>query len=472
MKKLRKKAAAIIIIILMTAGAAGYFYYSTYHTHRHGNNEELKYTCPMHPQIITDRPGNCPICGMKLVPLKKEEDEATKPKKKILYRSTMNPGEISSKPGKDSMGMAMLPFEVDEEKPGSIPSGMSAISLSPSSRELLGITIGTASYRNIHKEIRASAKIIPDERRMYRMTPKVSGWIENLYVNQTGQFVRKGDPLFTLYSPELLAAEQEYISALDAEKKSKNIADEMMTRNITEVKSAARERLRLLDLTEKQIEALEKSGKYERTVTLYSPVTGYVTEKAVLPGQKIMMNEASMIISDLSVVWGEAEIFETDLPYIRPGMTVEITLSFWPGKVFKGTVSFIYPSITEETRTLKVRMNIENPGLLLKIGMYADARLYYGPGKRLTVPESAVMRTGIRDYVFIEGRDYKIIPREVRLGMKSSDGYYEITSGLKSGERVVTSANFLIDSESSLKAAFKSAEEKRVIEKGAGDHKN
>lgn len=438
---MKRSRILIITTVIVAAAAFGYLYFGTHLFRDHGPTDRTQYTCPMHPQIIRDQPGDCPICGMKLVPLKKEGKPALSEKDEHAGHDT-----------------------------GDIP-GLAPITLSSASRETLGLTFGRAERRAIRREIRASARIIPDETRLHRVTVKVGGWIEKLNVNQTGQFVRRGAPLLSIYSPEILAAQQEYLSTISAGEQARGMTNESLRSSIEEVRNAARERLRLLDFTEAQIARLEAERKYERTVVLYAPATGYVIDKTVLPGQKIAMNEPLMTIADLSTVWGEAEVFESDLPYITMGMPVEIGLSYWPGKSFRGRVGFIYPSLSEETRTLRVRMNIANPGLVLKTGMYADARLVYSPGRRLAVPEGAVMRTGVRDYVFIDAGGDRIVPREVSLGVHGSDGYYEIVRGLSGGERVVTSANFLVDSESSLRAAFRSVQDRGApVDKAPGGH--
>jgi len=227
--------------------------------------------------------------------------------------------------------------------------------------------------------------------------------------------------------------------------------------SLKQLESAAREKLRLFDISDAQIDRLHASGKVERTMTLNSPVSGYVTEKMVLQGNRVMMNDPLMTIADLSRVWGEADIYESDLPYVKVGMPAELTLSYWPGKTFPGRISFLAPFLDTETRTVKARIELGNPGLVLKPGMYADVKLAYDLGELLTIPESAVMRTGVRNYAFVQGENDLIVPREIEVGMYSGEGYYEVVSGLQDGELVLTSANFLIDSESSLKAALKSA---------------
>ncbi|HPS85690.1 MAG TPA: efflux RND transporter periplasmic adaptor subunit [Spirochaetota bacterium] len=448
-----------IIATLLILALGGYLLLQFY-PHRHDGKvvEKILYTCPMHPQIVQDTPGDCPICGMKLVPLGKEKKAA---EKKVMYKSTMLPGEISDKPGKDSMGMDMVPFDVDDGGGGSVTEanslpGLAPVTISNEKRVMMGLNFETIKSRNMVKEIRTSTKIVQDETRQFRVTTKVSGYVENLYVNQTGQFVKKGAPLLSIYSPELLAAQQEYLSAVKAQGKMSGM-DQSMEGNIGDIAESARERLKLLDITDAQIDRIKKTGQVTRDVTLYSPASGYVMEKTVLKGQKIMENDALMVIVDLSRVWGEADIYESDIPFVRTGMQAELTLSYWPGKIFKGKITFLSPFLDPEARTLKARIEIPNSDLVLKPNMFADAKLNYSIGERIAVPESAVMRTGTRDYVFIEGDHELIVPYEVKLGMRSGDGYYEVLSGLKKGERVVISANFLVDSESSLKAAFKAA---------------
>ncbi|MFH0976118.1 MAG: efflux RND transporter periplasmic adaptor subunit [Spirochaetota bacterium] len=452
----RRKLFIIIIIILIAFG--GYLSYTyIFHSHKDhsGIEEKQLYTCAMHPQIIRDEPGECPICGMKLIPIKKEEKSK---EKKIMYKSSMNPNEVSDKPGKDSMGMDMIPFEVGgREEDIKTPSGLAPVIITKEKREIIGLSFEEIKIRNIRREIHTSTRIVPDETRQFKVTTKVTGWVEELYVNQTGQFVKKGSPLLSVYSPELLSAQQEYLSALKAKQKLKTDSGDNMSDSMDEIEKAARERLRLLDITDVQIEHFSTTGRIERAVKLYAPSSGYVTEKMVLQGQRIMMNDALMVIVDLSRVWGEIDLHETDLPYVRVGMPVEVTLSYWQGKTFKGYVSFLNPFMDAETRVLKARIEIPNSELVLKPNMYGDAKLSYNIGKRTAVPEQAVMQTGERNYVFIKGKGDLIVPYEVKLGIRSSDGYYEIVSGLKKGELVVTSANFLIDSESSLKAALKSA---------------
>jgi len=455
----RKGRLVIAVLLVISFGG----YYVINHTellHKHGSEEKTQYYCPMHPQIVQDKPGSCPICGMTLVPMDRNKGAGDKKvtvikKKKILYKSTMNQGEISDKAGKDSMGMEMVPFEVDEN-PDTGPAGLASIHVSRDNRALLGLKFEKVERRNLYREIRATTKIAADETRMFKVTTKVSGWIEELYANQTGMFIRKGDPLFRVYSPDLFGAQQEYLSSLKAADKYKTLKDQSMKDTFEDLSHSAREKLKLLDITDSQIKKLEESGKIDRSMVLYSPASGYIVEKMVVAGQKIMMNDSLMTIADMSVVWGEMDIYESDIPYVTKGLQAELTLPYWQDKIFRGRITFILPFLDKDTRTIKARLEIPNTGLLLKPQMFADARIRYGLGRSLAVPENAVMRSGKRDYVFKEGSDDQVIPVEIKIGPLSGDGYYQVFSGLKEGESVVTTANFLIDSESSLKAVFQS----------------
>ena len=404
-----------------------------------------KYHCPMHPTIISDQPGDCPVCGMKLVAMDEDlqASRAEPPKKKIMYRSTMNPNEVSDKPGKDAMGMDMVPFEVTEGGEAPTVSGLAAVSITPEVRQLMGLKLGTVEKRMLARDVRTSALIVADETRLYRVTVKVEGWVGELFVAVTGQEVKKGDPLLTLYSPELVSAQDEYLIALKAKDTPGGEA----------LLAATKRRLQLWDISDDQIHELEKTGKIEKYMTLYAPASGIVADRRVLAGHKVMPDEPLMIIADLSVVWGDADIYQSDLPYVRVGTPLELSLPYWPGQTFEGKVIFVSPTLDPETRSMLARLEIPNPNGLLKPGMYGDARLFYEHGEKLAIPGSAVMFSGKGTYAFRDGGDGRLIPVAIKIGARSDD-WYELLDGLQEGDRIVVSANFLVDSESSMKAAI------------------
>lgn len=415
---MKKIYLLIAIIILALFGVYSYksFFNKPVETAKKEEKKQI-YTCPMHPQIISDKPGSCPICGMDLVPVE----------------------SIGKKESKDEV------------------EGLSKVFVSDQQAKMLGLTYEKSEKREIKKEIITSATIVQDETRLYKINTKISGWVEKLFVNQTGQYVRKGQPLMEVYSPEILSAKEEYISILKSLEKLKD--GDSLKNILISLKDSAKERLRLLDVSEEEIEKLEREKKASKTVTVYSPYSGFVLEKMIVEGQRLMMSDVIFTISDLSRVWADVDIYQPDLPYIKVGMPVSITLPYMKNRVFNGKVSFIYPQLNPETRTLKVRLEVENQGYILKPQMYAEARLKYSVGKKVSISESAVYRTGEREYVFVKDKENHLVPTIVKTGILSSDGYFEIISGLSGGEEVLSSASFLIDSESNLKAVFKKAHE-------------
>ncbi len=384
----------------------------------------------------------------------KKAPEKAAPQKKILYRSTMIPNEISDKPGKDSMGMEMVPFTSGTPAAGAagIP-GLASVAISPENRKRMNLKLVTAEMKNLSRRLRTSARIVADETRLFRVTAKIDGYVEKLFVNATGQAVRRGQPLLSIYSPDLVASQQEFLSALAMAKQMGQSPDPLAAENGRGLLDAARRRLKLWDISDAQVERLEKSGRVEKALTLAAPASGYVSEKMVLAGQKIMAGDMLMVVADLSDVWAEADMYEANAAYVKVGMQADLTLPFLPGKSFPGRISFLNPFLDAASRTLKARLEIANPGLLLKPEMYGDITLTLDIGERLVVPESAVMRTGERNYVFVDDGAGNLTPVQVQIGIQSGDDL-EILSGLKNGDRVVAAANFLVDSESSLKAAL------------------
>ena len=419
------------------------------------------YHCPMHPMMVADKPGDCPICSMRMVPAGESETKSPQtkvlpqiPRKKVIYRSTMNPGELSDRPGKDSMGMEMVPVEMEEESPGApAVEGLAGVRIPYRKQQLIGVRTIVARRAPLVRTLRTVGRVTADETRLHHVHTKVGGWIETLYADATGEKVRRGQPLLSLYSPELLATQEEYLVALRSRRDMKEGTLKDLLRGADDLVASARQRLLLYDMTPAQIQRLEQTGEASRTVTLYAPLTGHVIARKVSHGERIEPDTSLLDIADLSRIWVIASIYEYELPFVRVGQRAAMTLAYVPGKTYRGRVALIYPVLDETTRTAQVRLEFDNPDLSLKPEMYAHVELESDLGERLSVPDSALLSTGTRDIVFVaEGEGY-FEPREVQVGLRLPDAV-EILGGLAEGETVVVSGNFLIDSESKLKAAL------------------
>ena len=326
------------------------------------------------------------------------------------------------------------------------------VQISAERQQLIGVKIGTVEMKPLEKVIRTVGRVDYDEKRIVTVSPKIGGWIEDLYVDFTGKLVKEGEPLLTIYSPELVSTQEEYLIALRAKRDLiKSPFPEVAGSGISLAESAKR-RLKLWDISDDQIKTLEESGEAKKTLTLYSPFSGFVLEKSAYKGMNVMPGIALFKLADLSVVWLYADIYEYELPFIRLGQQASIQLSYIPGESFTGKAIYIYPSLNPETRTAKVRFEIPNSHERLKPEMYANVEIKVHLGRKLAVPEGAIIDTGLRQMAIIDKGSGYFEPREVKLGSKV-DNYYEVIQGLRAGERVVTSASFLIDSESKLKEA-------------------
>lgn len=376
-------------------------------------------------------------------PMKKE-------RKPLYYRNPMGLADTSPTPKQDPMGMdyiAVYEDEQDEE-----PASTNQIKISTEKVQKLGVRTETASLRTLDKTVRAAGRIEPDERRIYAITPRFEGYVERLYVNITGQPVRKGQPLFEVYSPELVSAQREYAIAAEGTRSLKNADHEAQT-GMQQLVRASLSRLKNWDISEEQIKSLAKSGHTKHTLTFQSPVNGIVTEKKALPGMRFMPGETLYQIADLSTIWVIADIFEQDIGLVKSGARAKVSINAYPGKMFEGTITYVYPTLKAETRTVPVRIESANPEALLKPGMFAQVELSIaGKGAVVTVPISAVIDSGTRQIILVQAREGRYEPREVKLGARS-DNDIEVIDGIQAGEAVVVSANFLIDAESNLKAA-------------------
>lgn len=422
------------------------------------------YYCPMHPTMVSDHPGDCPICSMRMMPMEEgTRSPRTAPSqapapggRRVIYRSTMNPGEVSDQPGVDSMGMPMVPVEVEESAARGGVEGYTALTIPIQKQQLIGVRIGPVKRSPFSRAVRAVGRVTADETRLHHIHTKISGWVERLYVDTTGEKVRKGDPLLAIYSPELLATQEEYLLALRSRRtRSETILPEV-ARLEERLLESARRRLLLFDLTPGQIERIEETGEATRTVTFFAPGEGYVMKRLVSHGERIGPDMTLLEIADLSRVWVLASVYEYELPFVKVGQPADMTLSYSPGRTYRGRVVYIYPVLDVATRTVQVRLEFDNPGLDLKPEMYAQVTLEGDLGERLIVPDSAVLFSGEREIVFVAKGDGYFEPRQVRTGLRSADSV-EILEGLREGEQVVISGNFFVDSESKLKAALEAA---------------
>jgi Cu(I)/Ag(I) efflux system membrane fusion protein len=328
-----------------------------------------------------------------------------------------------------------------------------AVALSREEAERIGVTFAVASVRTLSREVRTVGQVTYDETRVKAISPKVDGWVERLFVNYTGQAARRGEPLLAVYSPMLVTAQEELLLAHRLRSDVAGGTPDAV-RSADELVRSARRRLLYWDVPPDEVERVERTGEARRTLTLMSPVSGFVVEKAVLAGQRIMAGDALYRVADLSVVWVEGEVFEQDLAAVSVGHAVSAELESFPGERWLGRISYIYPTLSPETRTARVRVEIANSGLRLKPGMYATL-IVRGSGRvdALSVPRSAVLVTGERHLVFVKRGDGKLEPRDVTIGMSTSDRV-EVREGLAAGDTVVASATFLVDAESNLGSAL------------------
>ncbi len=432
----------VIFIIGILIGAGALYLIipnNSTETHMH-EDEETLYSCGMHPDIIEKEPGNCPICGMKLTPIKSTQNKSASTKqgeRKILYwRAPMNPNEIYDAPGKSKMGMDLVPVYEDEGGASGV------VTVDGSVLQSMNVKMTMVEKKKLSPVVYTNGYLDTDETKEYAVTTKINGWIEKLYVNYVGQKVVKGQKLVDIYSPELVAAQQELLTAL------------MYNKGASVLENAKR-KLELYDVSKPEIDNLIKTKKVKKYITLYAPFNGTVISKNVLQGDRIKAGNEIMKVANLTKLWLKADIYESELDKIQLGNKVKIYFSYKPGKVYTGKVSFIYPTVDPVTRTVKVRIDLDNKNEELKPSMFANVEIN---GKEFeptpVVPETAVIRSGKSAIVILSLGDGKFKPVEVTLGHYSK-GYYQVLDGLKEKDIIVVSGQFMIDSESSLRAAVK-----------------
>jgi RND family efflux transporter MFP subunit len=387
------------------------------------------YTCAMHPDVVRDAPGDCPRCGMRLQPIPPERAAAMG-----------LPGAAAT--------VAAVGERKDEATAGN------AIRIDPVTEQNMGVRVDTVTRGPLRRTVRAVGYVAYDETTLATITTKVDGWVEKLYLDQTGAQVHGGDPLFELYSPELFSAQEEYLAALRGRQTTDVPVVPGSRLDSEDLVRAARTRLEYFDVSDGQIRELEKTRGIRKTLTIKAPFTGIVTEKKVVEGQMVKAGAELFRIADLSTVWVIAKVFEQDLPYVSVGQEALMTLTYLPGRTFRGRVTYVYPFLETKTREVSVRMEFHNPGYELKPGMYATVTLVNEVASEATlVPDTAVLNTGTRSVVFVRPAPGRFEPREVRLGLRSEENRVQVLSGLAPGETVVVSGQFLLDSESRLREA-------------------
>ena len=429
-ERLRKASKVItaFMLVLTVAGGAALLLTACGgdHVSAAGVKAEQLYTCGMHPQVIQNHPGNCPICGMKLTPVRNPSS---------VTSAATNPPSGSTEPA---------PITID-----------------PVTMQNMGLRTGLVTRGPLRRVVRTVGVVDFDETGLTDVTTKFKGWIEKLYVDATGQQVHRGDPLFDIYSPELYSAQVEYLLVLNQPTNLASAGAQALT-------ASALAKLKFLDVPNEQIAEIEKEGQPRKTLRINAPRDGVVVEKAVVEGQMVEAGMKLYRLADLGTVWVQTQIYEQDLPAVRLGQEAVVSLSYLSDRKFRGRVTYIYPTVDEKTRTAKVRMEFHNPGYFLKPGMFATVELTaeLSPSA-LLVPDSAVLRSGEKNTVFVALEGGKFEPRTVALGLRADGNLYQVLSGLSEGERVVTSGQFMLDSESQLREAIQKMLEPNAVAKSA-----
>jgi Cu(I)/Ag(I) efflux system membrane fusion protein len=445
MKKIILTAALSLAVGL---GGGRLLFHSASMAHSQAGRRILYYRDPMNPEITSQTPKKASD-GMDYVPVYGESSASGRERKIAYYKDPMHPWYTSDKPGKaPDCGMDLVPVYENE-------ADAIGVRIDPVTIQDMGVQVATVERRKLEKTIRTTGVVSYDERKLYSVNAKITGWVEKLYVDYTGMVVHKGQPLMELYSPELVTTQQEYLQALRYRKEMQSSSLGEARQGADELVQSARRRLLYWDIPETEIAALEQRGTPKKTMTIYSPADGVVIEKAVQQGQNIAAGIELFRIADLSTVWIMADIYQYELPWVKRGQTADVELSYLPGKNFEGKITYVYPYLNEATKTAKVRIEITNTSTFeLKPDMYATVKIVSPVAvNAIAVPDQAVIRSGERNIVVVALGGGYFDPRTVTLGVMA-DGYDQVLHGIKDGEKIVVSSQFLIDSESSLKAAI------------------
>lgn len=443
MKRILITAALSVVLGL----GIGWLVFNTSSTTNESQQRKIKmYRDPMNPQITSATPKKSSD-GMDFVPVYEEESKGAK--KIAYYKDPMHPWFTSPTPGKSpDCGMDMVPVYEGE-------SDAKGIKIDPVVVQNIGVKIEPVVRKKLSKVIRTVGKVDYDETKVYSINTKIMGWVENLYVDYTGMLVRKGDPLMELYSPELVSTQEEYLQAIHYRNQLNENSTEDARNGADRLVESAKRRLLNWDISEQEIKDLAKRGTPKKILTIFSPVDGIVMEKMIFKGKNVMVGMDLYKIADLSTVWVQADIYQYELPWVSVGNQVEIELSYSPGKIFRGRITYINPMLNMETKTIKVRVEIQNTAKIeFKPEMYANVKIT-SPimVNAVVVPDQAIIRSGERNIVVIALGGGYFEPRDIKLGV-SSEGYVQVLDGVHEGENIVVSSQFLIDSESNLKAAI------------------
>lgn len=441
-RKLRRRLTVIAAILVLVA-AGGIWTYTRIgghagHVDGAGKDTTRTYYCPMHPTYRSEKPGNCPICSMKLVPLE----------------TASSTGSVSGE-ATQATPMAMAQASPPATASSAASTTVQRIRITPERQQQIGIKFAEGAYEPVAVETRAVGRVAYDETRLAHVHTKVSGWIEDVFVDFVGAPVKRGEPLFTIYSPDLVSSQEEYLLALRAKGELGGSSFPRVSEGSQALLESSRRRLELWDMTPAQIDALARDGKVSKTVTVASPVSGVVLERAAYHHGRTVTPEMDLYtIVDLSRVWVQASVYESEAPFVRVGQDAEILLPYDAEQQrLAGRVTFIAPFVDPKTRTVQVRMEFPNPNLALRPDAFVNVVLRRDLGRRLVVAREAVLDTGVSQYVFVDKGDGYLEPREVTAGPEVATGRV-IAEGLEEGERVVTAANFIVDSESRLKGAL------------------
>jgi membrane fusion protein, copper/silver efflux system len=407
------------------------------------------YHCPMHPEVVSDKPGECPICGMRLVPIPGAAAEGGAPAT-AGTKPVVPPPAPGGHDGHTGAASADAPGD-------RVPTVME---IGADQARLAGVRTVEARRGSVTRTIKATGTVAVDETRVRQVTTKIGGYVEKLYVNATGQMVRAGDPLFDLYSPELLVSQEEYLRARKSAAEFAASSLPEVQRGGSELAAAARRRLELFDVPADFLQRLDETGVAQRTIRFHAPFSGFVTGKSVVAGQRIEPGMDLLTVTDLSQVWVMAQVFEAEARAAQPGRPATVTLPYEDHRALRGRVAFVYPTVDAETRTLKVRLEFANPRGVLKPGMFVTVDLGVDTAEGLVVPDDAIIDSGTRQIVFVAEQPGRFTAREVAVALRA-DGQAVVRSGLAAGERVVSSANFLLDSESRLRNAARAAQSRQ-----------